>query len=83
MRNFLPRCRSSVSLPLALTKGSVDFFQGFPTGLSHVPPWCESILSVKLEAVQGNQVPLEWTETYGGLFEWWNDPWSSSQHFCG
>ena len=33
-------------------------------------PWCESILSVKVEAVQGKQVPLEWTETSGGLWEW-------------
>ena len=30
---------------------------GFPTGLSHVPPWCESILVLKVEAVQGKQVP--------------------------
>ena len=39
------------------------FPQGFPTGLSHVPPWCESILGLKVEAVQGKQVSLEWTET--------------------
>ena len=50
------------------------FPQGFPTGLSHVPPWCEWILGLKVEAVQGKQVPLKWTETYGGLFEWWHDP---------
>ena len=30
---------------------------GFPTELSHVPPWCESILGLKVEAVQGKQVP--------------------------
>ena len=54
---------------------SLEAFQrGFPTGLSHVPPWCESILSVKVEAVQGKQVSLEWTETSGGLWEWWQDP---------
>ena len=41
------------------------FPRGFPTGLSHVPPWCESILGLKVEAVQGKQVPLEWTETLG------------------
>ena len=29
------------------------FPRGFPTGLCHVPPWCESILSLKGEAVQG------------------------------
>ena len=33
------------------------FPRGFPTGLSHVPPWCESILGLKVEAVQGKQVP--------------------------
>ena len=41
------------------------FPRGFPTGLSHVPPWCESILGLKVDAVQGNQVSLEWTETSG------------------
>ena len=50
------------------------FPQGFPTGLSHVPPWCESILGLKFEAVQGKQVSLEWTETSGGVWEWWHDP---------
>ena len=48
---------------LTLASGS------FPTGLSHVPPWCESILGLKVEAVQGKQVSLEWTETSGGLWE--------------
>ena len=46
------------------------FPRGFPTGLSHVPPWCELILHLKIEAVQGKQVSLEWTETSGGLWEW-------------
>ena len=50
------------------------FPRGFPTGLSHVPPWCESILGLKVEAVQGKQVSLEWTEKSGGLWEWWHDP---------
>ena len=50
------------------------FPRGFPTGLSHVPPWCESILGFKVEAVQGKQVSLEWNETSEGLWEWWNDP---------
>ena len=49
------------------------FPRGFPTGLSHVPLWWESILGVKVEAVQGKQVPLEWTEASGGLLEWWHD----------
>ena len=37
--------------------------------LSHVPPWSESILGLKVEAVQGKQFSLEWTETSGGLWE--------------
>ena len=37
-------------------------------------PWCESILGLKFEAVQGKNVSLEWTETSGGLWEWWHDP---------
>ena len=48
--------------------------RGFPTGLSHKPPWCESILGLKVVAVQGKQVSLEWTETSGGLWEWWHHP---------
>jgi len=58
--------RGSRDLPLSLEA----FPRGFPTGLSHVPPWCESILGLKVEAVQGKQVSLEWTETSGGLWEW-------------
>ena len=50
------------------------FPRGFPTGLSHKPPWCESILGLKVEAVQEKQVSLEWTEISGGLWEWWHDP---------
>ena len=41
------------------------FPRGLPTGLSYVPPWCESILDLKVEAVQGKQVSLEWTEKSG------------------
>ena len=80
--DFLPRCSSSVALPFAWIKGSVTFPRGFPTrlsheafprgfptGLFHVPPWCESILGLKVEAVQGKQVSLERTETSGGLWE--------------
>ena len=50
------------------------FPRGLPTGLSLEPPWCQSILGFKVEAVQGKQVSLEWTETSGGLWEWWHDP---------
>ena len=33
------------------------FPRGFPTGLSLVQPWCESILGLKVEAVQENRIP--------------------------
>ena len=51
-----------------------SFPRCFPTGLSHVSRWCESILGVKAEAVQGKQVPVERTDTSGGVLEWWHDP---------
>ena len=50
------------------------FPRGFPTGQSHMPPLWQSIFGVKVEAVQGKQLPLEWTETSGGLWKWWHDP---------
>ena len=46
------------------------FPRGFPTGLSYVPQWCESILVLKVKAVQGKLVSVEWTQTFGGLWEW-------------
>ena len=74
-------------LPFAGIKGSVAFPRGFPrrlsheafprgfpTGLTHVSLLCKSILGLKVEAVQGKQFTLEWTETSGGLWEWWQDP---------
>ena len=67
---FLLSCCSSIRLSVDFTQGSAAFPGGFPTGLSHVPPWCESILRVTVEAMQGNEVPLEWTETFGRLLEW-------------
>ena len=50
------------------------FPRGFPTGLSHVPPWCESILGVQVKAVQGKQVSLEWTEISGAHLKMYLDP---------
>ena len=41
------------------------FPRGFPTGLTHVSQLCESILGLKVEAVQGKLVSLEWIETSG------------------
>ena len=79
---FLPRIRSSVTLPVASIKGSVVSLEAFPRGfpsrlptlLSHMPQWCESILGMKVQEVQGKQFPLEWTDIFGGLLEWWHDP---------
>ena len=78
MCNFLQSCSSSVTLPFAWIQESVAFLGGFPTrlsheafprrfptGLSHVPPWCESILGLKVEAVLGKLVSLLWTEHLG------------------
>ena len=46
---------------------------GFSTGLSYVPLWSESMLGLKVKAVQGKQLSLERTETSVGLWEWWHD----------
>ena len=52
--------------------------RGFPRRLSHrAVPRANMVyvdLVLKVEAVQGKQVSLEWTETPGGLWEWWHDP---------
>ena len=50
-----PLCGSR-DLRLSLEAFSGGFPTGLFTGLSHVPPWCESILGLKVEAVQGKQV---------------------------
>ena len=42
------------------------FPRGFPTVMSHVPPWCQLILGLKVKAVPENQASVEWTETSGG-----------------
>ena len=49
--------RGSRDLWLSLEAFPEAFPRGFPTVLSHVPPWCESILGLKVEAVQGNKFP--------------------------
>ena len=53
------RSRGSRDLWLSLEVFHEAFPRVFPTGLSHVPPWCESILGLKVETVQGKQVSLE------------------------
>ena len=80
---FPPELQQQCHASLGVTQGLCDFRlrlsheafpRGFPTELSHEPPWFESILGLNVEAVQGKQVSLEWTETSGGLWEWWHDP---------
>ena len=76
--DFLSGCSSCVTLPFTWIKGSVSFPRGFPTRLSHeafprafptglslVPPCCESILGLKVKAVQGKQFSLEWNGHVG------------------
>ena len=58
------QCRTSLRMDQGIcgfpTRLSQEAFpRGFPTGLSHVAPWCESILGLKVETVQGKQVSLE------------------------
>ena len=43
------------------------FPRGFPTGLSHVPPWCDSILGLKVDAMPGKQASVEWMRHLGYL----------------
>ena len=49
--------RGSRDLWLSLEAFPRGFPTRLPTGLSHVPPWCESILGLKVEAVLGKQFP--------------------------
>ena len=79
---FLPSCSSSVTLPFAWIKGSGAFTRGFPTGMSHVPPWCESILGLKVEAVPGKQVSLDGLRNLGPLGVVARS-WSYSRLSCG
>ena len=66
--------RGSWDLWISLEAFHEAFPRVIPKVLSHVPPWCESILGLKVETVQGKQVSREWTETSRGLWEWWHDP---------
>ena len=93
---FLPSCSSSVSLPFAWIKVSVDFPQGFPTrlsleafprgfptGLSHMQPLCESILGLKVEAVRGKTGFPGMDSDIWGTLGMMARPWSSSHLSCG
>ena len=68
----------SVALPFAGNKGSVAFPRGFPTRVSHRSVTHANMLCVDTghdsRGSVGKQVSLEWTESSGGLWEWWHDP---------
>ena len=55
-----------------------DFPRGFSTRLSHRALPCATVVGVdpRRESLgsAGKTGPLEWTETSGGLWEWWHDP---------
>ena len=58
------------------------FPRGFPTGMSHVPPWRKWILGLKAEAVQGKRFlwnGLRHLGDSGNLAR----PWRSSRLSCG
>ena len=57
------------------------FPRGFHTGLSHVPPWCDSILGLKVEAVQGKQFSLDGLRHLGDSGNG-GTTWSSSHLYC-
>ena len=51
--------------------------------ITHVPPWCESILVLKVEAVQGKTV-FPWSGLrHLGTLGMVARPWSSSRLSCG
>ena len=82
------RIKVSVAFPrgfprrIPTTLSHQAFPRGFPTVMSHVPPWCQSILGLKVEAVPGKQASVEWTETSGGSGKG-GPHWSSSRLSCG
>ena len=74
--------RGSRNLWLSLEAFHEAFPRVFPTGLSHVPPWCESILGLKVEAVLGKQVSCNGLRHLGDSGNVAR-PWSSSRLSCG
>ena len=58
------------------------FPRGFPTSLSYVPPWCDSIPGLKVEAVQGNRFPWNGLRHLGDSGNVAR-PCSSSRLSCG
>ena len=83
-----PCILGSVAFPRGFKRGFPTtlshqaFPRRFPKVMSHVPPWCQSILGLKVEAVPGKQASVEWTETSGGSGKG-GPHWSSSRLSCG
>ena len=59
------------------------FPRGFPTGLSHMQPLCESILGLKVEAVRGKTGFPGMDSDIWGTLGMVARPWSSSRLSCG
>ena len=92
---FLPSCGSSAALPFAWINGYVAFHRGFPrrlshealprgfpTGLTHVSPLCESILSLNSRQCRENRFPWNGLRHLASLVMVAR-PWSSSSLSCG
>ena len=58
------------------------FPRGLPTGLSHVPPWCESILGLKSRQCREKRFPWNGLRHMGDSGNVAR-PWSSSRLSCG
>ena len=65
-----------------MTLSHQAFPRGFPTVMSHVPPWCQSILGLKVEAVPEIKLPWNGLRHLGDL-GMVARPWSSSRLSCG
>ena len=57
--------RGSKHLWLSLEAFHEAFPRRFPTVMFHVPPSCQSILGLKVDAMPGKQASVLWTETSG------------------
>ena len=62
----IPWTPSRLSTTLSHDAFPPGFPRRFPTVMSHVPPSCQSILGLKVDAMPGKQASVEWTETSGG-----------------
>ena len=70
--------RGSMGLWLSLEAFPEAFPRGFPTRLSHRAVQRATLVRVdprlEIRGSAGKTGSLEWTESSGGLWEWWHDP---------